>query len=302
VDDFAFAHRLTTGYGLIQLPFSVLADRLAGFEPGGSEVWLFTRPENGAAALGQLIPLSHPARRYLVVPIGSSWCAVVDNGRDGPEFADFQRWIEPWSDVVTVRVVDQSAKTVVANGFRERMAWEARILEIRGPQLRRSITCANDGGRWVFERAGDPLPIEAGFPYEARRKADRFGSAQLGAVLDYLGARPLSAADLLDAKQLLILTITDRDPLVQQRMERSDCTLEEAEDPAFGYWLRATTWIDHLETHAESAVFDLARAVALNPSYAKRARPHLKRARSVLGARAYEDAMGQAMSLLQPQK
>ncbi len=298
MDDLAFARRLSSGYGLIQLPFAELAGRLEGFEPPDSHLWSFSQCDDASATLRQMTPLSHPARRYLVVPIGALWCAVVDNRRDGPEFADLQRWLEPWNDVLTIRVVDHAGTTVVTHGFRERIAWSARILTIRGPGLRRSIACSNDGGRWVFETSGEALPIEATFPYEARRKPDRFGSDQLGAVLEYLGTRRLSSQDLVSANLSLLLQISHRDPMVQMRMERSDCTPEEADDPAFGYWLRATTWIDHIERHAESAVMDLTRAVALNPAYAERAHPHLKRARSLLGASTYEGTVERATSLL----
>lgn len=298
MDDLTFARRLSSGYGLIQLPCAELAARLAGIAPPDSQLWSLSHGEDAASTLRQLTPLSHPARRYLVVPIGAHWCAVVDNRRAGPDFADLQRWLEPWTDVLTVRVVDRAEATTVTHGFRERTAWSARILVIRGPGKRRSIACSNDGGRWVFETSGEPLPIEASFPYEARRKSDRFGSDQLGAVLEHLGTRRLSSQDLMAASQSLLLQISHRDPMVQMRMERSDCTPEEAEDPAFGYWLRATTWIEHIESHAESAVMDLTRAVALNPAYAERAHPHLERARSLLGASTYEATVDVATSLL----
>ena len=299
VDDLAFARRLSSGYGLIELPFTDLAERLAAFEPPGSQLWSLSQCGNAPAMLRQLIPLSHPARRYVVVPMGPLWCAVVDNERDGPDFADLQGWLERWNDVLTIRVVDHPGATVVANGYRERTAWSARILDVRGPGMRRSIACANDGGRWVFETSGEPLPIEASFPYEARRKADRFGSDELRAVLEHLGTRQLTSQDLLSADQALIMQISHRDPLVEKRMEQFYCTPEEADDPAFGYWLRATTWIKHIETQAESAVMDLTRAVALNPTYAKRARPHLKRAKARLGTGTFEETVRAALSLLE---
>jgi len=186
----------------------------------------------------------------------------------------------------------------VANGYRERMRWEAHIVEIRGPSTCRSIACANDGGRWIFETSGDPLPIESTFPYEARRKADRFGTDQLAAVLTYLGVRPVSSTDILSADRFLMFESRQRDPAVQQRLQRWDCSPEEADDPAFGYWMRASAWIDHLDTHATSAVSDLTRAVALNPNYADRARPHRERAGRILGSTAYKEQVDHAMSLL----
>jgi hypothetical protein len=99
-----------------------------------------------------------------------------------------------------------------------------------------------------------------------------------------------------------MLESRQRDPAVQQRLQRWDCSPDEADDPAFGYWMRASTWIDHLETHATSTVSDLTRAVAFNPDYAERARPHLERARRILGAAAYNEEVDRAMSLLKPDR
>jgi hypothetical protein len=190
VDVLTFAHRLTSGYGLVHMPFADFAPWLDQVPPAPSQVWSFTRPVNAADALDRLAPLSHPARRHLILPLATDWCAVVDNKRDGPDFADLQRYLERHCDAPTIRVIDQQGTTTIANGYRERMRWEAHIVEIRGPSTCRSIACANDGGRWIFETSGDPLPIESTFPYDARRKPDRFGTEQLADVLTYLGARP----------------------------------------------------------------------------------------------------------------
>jgi hypothetical protein len=51
----------------------------------------------------------------------------------------------------------------------------ARIMEVFGPDgsgpllARRSIAAANDGGRWVFETSGEPLPFERSDQYTRRR-------------------------------------------------------------------------------------------------------------------------------------
>jgi hypothetical protein len=63
--------------------------------------------------------------------------------------------------------------------------YPARILEVFGPDgagpllTRRAIAAANDGGRWVFETSGEPLPFERVDNYAQRRKADRLTSALL---------------------------------------------------------------------------------------------------------------------------
>jgi hypothetical protein len=60
--------------------------------------------------------------------------------------------------------------------------YPARILEVFGPDgagpllTRRAIAAANDGGRWVFETTGEPLPFERIDNYKQRRRADRLTS------------------------------------------------------------------------------------------------------------------------------
>jgi hypothetical protein len=71
--------------------------------------------------------------------------------------------------------------------------YPARILEVFGPNgvppllAIRSIAVSNDGGRWVFETSGDPLPFEDHAAYAAPRKSDRLPPALLLAYLSELG-------------------------------------------------------------------------------------------------------------------
>jgi hypothetical protein len=65
----------------------------------------------------------------------------------------------------------------------------ARIMEVYGPDgsgpllTRRAIVAALDGGEWVFEATGDPLPFEQPEQYARRRKSERFTPELL---FDYL--------------------------------------------------------------------------------------------------------------------
>lgn len=69
--------------------------------------------------------------------------------------------------------------------------YPARIVEVFSPggtgplKALRSITAANDGGRWVFETYGDPLPFEDVSAYGRGRAAGRFTSTML---YDFLAA------------------------------------------------------------------------------------------------------------------
>ena len=177
VDALGFARRLTSGYGLVQLPFADFAPCLARVPPPPGQVWSFTHPVDAADALSRLVPLSHPPRRHLILPLATDWCAVVDNKRDGPDFADLQRYLERHLDAPTIRVIDRQDTMTVANGYRERMGWEAHIVEIRGPSTCRSIACANDGGRWIFETRA--IPSRSNQPFPTRQGEKPTASARI---------------------------------------------------------------------------------------------------------------------------
>jgi len=118
---------------------------------------------------------SVPLSRYAVVPI-DSWALVLNNGPLG-------------TDVGVLP--SRTAKTLGCRALRavcvenDDPGFPARMLALYEPdspdpsRFVRSIVAANDGGRWVFETAGDPLEFEQIDRYTARRKADRFTSELL---------------------------------------------------------------------------------------------------------------------------
>ena len=71
--------------------------------------------------------------------------------------------------------------------------YPARLLEVFGPDgeppllARRSITAANDGGKWVFETSGEPFEFEDLERYKRRRKSERFPPELLYEYLRQLG-------------------------------------------------------------------------------------------------------------------
>ena len=67
------------------------------------------------------------------------------------------------------------------------------------------------------------------------------------------------------------------------RIREAACTEEERDDPAHGYYRRALAWMEHLPSHASSAVADFERALMLNPAYEARLRPLLEKARRASG-------------------
>ena len=57
------------------------------------------------------------------------------------------------------------------------------------------------------------------------------------------------------------------------------CTIEEADDPAYKYYLRGIGFAEHMRTHAESVILDLEKCVAINPAYRHRVEQVLAEAR-----------------------
>jgi hypothetical protein len=79
--------------------------------------------------------------------------------------------------------------------------YPGRLLEVFGPDGApplahlRSISAMNDGGRWVFEAAGEPFAFERPQAYVHRRKSARFTSALLYEYLRALDVPIDSAPD-----------------------------------------------------------------------------------------------------------
>lgn len=129
-------------------------------------------------ALSELVP-SAPMSRYAFIPNGG-WTLVLNNGPLGTDVGVLPSLAAREWGCVAVRAV-----CVEDDG----PGFPARILSVFGPDGTppllsvRSIAAANDGGRWVFETSGEPLPFERMVEYDRRRKTDRFTS---GLLYEYL--------------------------------------------------------------------------------------------------------------------
>ena len=235
------------------------------------------------AALAYLSLRTHPVTRLVTVDLGE-WTGVLTNGRNGSDFNDHQNWVGASRPAPTIRVVDAEARWWQRGELREHLGYEARIVEVRDGSggLVRSISCADDGGRWTFETAGTPFPIEATFDYGARRKRDRFTRENLHALLREIGPSPLTAASFTRAPRFALVAERIADDAWRTRVEADACTLEEADDPAMGYLRRGMSYVPHMATHAASVVADLEKSLLLDPTLEARVRPHLDAAERTL--------------------
>jgi hypothetical protein len=128
----------------------------------------------------------------------------------------------------------------------------------------------DDGGRWVFLEDGDRHPIESSFPYEARRKRKRFTATELCRLSRAYGL-PVVTEDVFMAAGRYHLYERPHEP-------ENTCTLDEADDPAYLYYLRGLTWVPHMDTHASSVIADFERCIRINPEYEPKVREALDKA------------------------
>ena len=83
------------------------------------------------------------------------------------------------------------------NTYRNRKGrYGAVMLEVYGPHRTawintvRALGASNDGGRWVFDQFGEPVPFEQLEKYQERRVKDRFTFDMLKEYLRHLGLSP----------------------------------------------------------------------------------------------------------------
>ena len=143
--------------------------------------------------LSSLLPLREPSPRYhLFIPTRSAWTAYVENGWTGTDAASPMRYMARWLSIRCLRVV---AVPHTLRGDQGR--YGAVMLEVYGPERPekisntvRALAASNDGGRWVFDQEGEPLPFEQAHQYQARRVRDRFTFEMLKDYLRHLGLAP----------------------------------------------------------------------------------------------------------------
>jgi hypothetical protein len=233
-------------------------------------------------ALEYLSVRTMPATRLVLLDL-DRWTGVLTNHRDGSDFHDHQYWAARTVGVRTVRVVDEEARWWRRGNMRERLSWEARIFQLHGPDDSplRVVTCMDDGGRWTFETAGDPLPVEASFDYAARRKKDRFTRQNLHDLLVALGPGPLGEERFRAVARCTLLAEWIIDDQWRERVQSQACSLEDTDDPAFSYYQRGMSYTSHLSTHATNVIHDFERAIEINASYEPKVREYLNEARRI---------------------
>ncbi len=182
------------------------------------------------AKIENLLPLtSHESRRFLFAPTGSKWTAYFESGWRGND-ASAVSYLSRTIGCRAIRAVSIK-HTMRKTPTGELGRYGATMLElyVADPSgcsflnNRRSISAANDGGRWRFDAVGEPLEFEQLERYKARRIRDRFTPEMLDEYLRHFGIQYFSP-DFYNVAQVAIL-ISKEGPVAVGLREYS---LEEA--------------------------------------------------------------------------
>lgn len=193
---------ITLELGLIEVPCAEVAKWLLDFESS-------VQAKRGGAAhrkdvsgnlelmLLQLLPLtSVEARRYLLLPTTAGWTAYFDNGWRGSDASSLSHTARE----LQCRAIRVASIPEAKGSSGKVTRYGARIFELYGPERTyflnyvRTISVANDGGRWRFDQGGTPLPHEDASWFSARTIKDRFSHEHLVALLRGMGLAPFDAS------------------------------------------------------------------------------------------------------------
>ena len=226
------------------------------------------------AALTFLSTLTWPASRHVVFAAGDKLTALVNNCRNGSDYADDVLRLPRHLGCRFARVVNCPERVWRRGKLRVVQRYGARIFDLHDAQGEpiRSIACVHDGGRWVYHSSGTPHPQEATCEDGQLRPSARFPSEQLVAVAAAFGFAPPTPDRFHQSRRFLMFIQDFPRPL-------PTCTIAEADDPAYGYFLRGMGHVRFMDTHAASIVADFERCIEINPAYEPLVREHLAAAR-----------------------
>jgi hypothetical protein len=132
-----------------------------------------------SGALETLLPLaSSIPTRALLLRMNEGWTAYFDNGWRGSDPSPIAM-LSKLTAQRSIRVTSSPGRRNPSSAFHSTM-YDATIFQIyEGSKSVRSIACADDGGHWVFEQRGAPLPFEDTGAYERPRIHTRFTADML---------------------------------------------------------------------------------------------------------------------------
>jgi hypothetical protein len=182
-------HPATSDFGLIEAPLASVVAAFVKWQADLGRSPIQSEKTSLESTFSGLAPLSMELRRAAFVPTKSSWTAYFASGLAGSDPFPVMSYLAQQRQCRAMRVCSTSAHA----------RWPATIWEVYAPEslggapplgYLRSVSCANDGGRWIFDTSGSPFSFEELARYSAPRKKDRFDRDLLTSYLARLGSRP----------------------------------------------------------------------------------------------------------------
>lgn len=271
------AARFLQGLGLAECPIEAVEERLLSYARGPTAKYRCVRiTTDPGDALEFLSTLTWPATRHVLFANRRTLTALINNGRNGSDYADDVYHLPRHLNCRFARMLNCPHRVWRRGKLREVQQYGARIFDLHDAdgETIRSISCANDGGRWDFNSFGTAHPAETPID-NSLRPSERFPSEQLIATAAAFGFPLPTVEEFLGAGRFVLMTQDLAQPI-------GTCTIAEADDPAYSYFLRGMGYVRFMKTHAASVVADFERCLEINPDYEPRVRDHLQEARQRL--------------------
>jgi len=142
--------------------------------------------------LGVLGPEAVPLTKYLITKTNSPWAACFSNGL----FGDVTSLIGYMAETLECEGVEITAIPVRRRSNQYEGYYPASQFTlysgkvVNHSNVRRSIVCMNDGGKWIFEEYGEMQRFEIPERYASNRIRDRFTVDMLEQYCRALGIDP----------------------------------------------------------------------------------------------------------------
>ena len=150
----------TSDFGLIEAPLASVVATFVRWQAGIGKAPVESRQPSLESTFAALAPLSAELRRAAFVPTKSGWTAYFASGLLGSDPFPVMSYLAPTN--FSVAPCGCAQPTPRRGGRRRRFGRYTRqspsAAHHRWGYLR-SVSCANDGGRWTFETVGSPFPL-----------------------------------------------------------------------------------------------------------------------------------------------
>jgi hypothetical protein len=190
---------LTFSLGFLEMPFQTVVDAYVWWQKELDLSVVISPIELPLEqALLKLEPLITPHRKRLLMATQSAWTAYFDNGINGSDPFPPISYLSQHLHCRGLKVTCQP-HTMFSEAKGERGIYGAVQFQLFAPEERdflnieRSIIAMNDGGKWIFETAGEIQPFERSEKYKAKRIRDRFTDELLEEYCLALGIRLFDA-------------------------------------------------------------------------------------------------------------